>query len=87
MKTKLIKILYRLTAFLADKTQGFSLFSKWKIALGSLLIGVSVTVNSCVTCYDASNDSPEENPRDSTEQITCYDPMISIDTVRKIDTL
>ncbi len=45
MKTKFIQILYSLTAFLADRTKGFPLFSKWKIALGSLLIGL--TVVSC----------------------------------------
>ena len=57
MKRKSIHILYRLTAFLADKTKGVSIFAGWKIALGTLLIGT--TVASCsshrippgATCY------------------------------------
>lgn len=53
MKKKLINILFKIVDFLSDKTNGFSLFSKWKIALGSLLIGA--TISACrqqTACYE-----------------------------------
>ena len=40
MKKSSIKILYRLFAFLSDKTNGFAPFVKYKLTLGAVLIGL-----------------------------------------------
>ncbi len=72
MRTKLIQILYSLTAFLADRTKGFPLFSKWKIALGSLLIGLSIS--SCKEKTKPTNISPDGT---FVEKVTkCYETSL-----------
>ncbi|MDR0830849.1 MAG: hypothetical protein LBN95_12195 [Prevotellaceae bacterium] len=63
MKTKFVKILYKIFSFLTDKTNGAKFFAKPKLFFGAMLIGMGVS--SCgglVTCYA---------PPDP----TCYDPI------------
>ena len=59
MKKSFIKILYRLFAFLSDCTNGYKLFVKYKLILGTLLIGLTTT--SC-------GNSPFR-------QTSCYEPV------------
>jgi hypothetical protein len=69
MKTKFLSILYKIFAFLADKTNGWKMFVKPKLMLGALLVGISATVSltSCKTnqptCY-----MPPPPP-----EVLCYD--------------
>ncbi|NDV95197.1 hypothetical protein D0T84_09720 [Dysgonomonas sp. 521] len=67
MKVKSYRFLYRIFSFLSDKTNGASLFVKYKLILGALLVGMAVV--SCgtdedepeVTCYLVYN--PEEEAK------------------------
>ena len=69
MKKIGIKILYRLFAFLSDRTGGFKLFVKYKLILGALLVVSVPMTTSCVECYDPVV------PIDDIEEPTCYDPV------------
>ena len=70
MKKKIIKILYRLFAFLSDRTGGFKLFVKYKLILGALLVVSVPMTTSCefefTECYDVVGTEGIEEP-------TCYD--------------
>lgn len=57
MKVNSYRFLYRIFSFLSDKTNGASLFVKYKLILGALLVGIAV-----VSC-----DKDEEEP-----EPTCY---------------
>ena len=46
MKKSSIKFLYRLFAFLSDKTNGFAPFVKYKLTLGAVLIGLGACSDS-----------------------------------------
>jgi TonB family protein len=43
MKIRSIRFLYKIIAYLTDKTNGFTPFAKYKLVLGTLLIGISAT--------------------------------------------
>jgi len=65
IKFNIIQFLFRLFSFLADKTNGWAMFVKPKLLIGSLIIG-GFGVSSCtpeVTCY-----LPPPSP-----EVTCYD--------------
>ena len=77
MKTASIKTLYRLFSFLSDKTNGFKLFVKYKLILGTLLIGISTTAckNKDVRrCYMPAL------PDDISEPM-CYEPAAIDDSL------
>lgn len=57
MKIKSYRFLFRIFSFLSDKTNGASLFVKYKLVLGALLVGLTT-----VSCGD-DEDEPE---------MTCY---------------
>lgn len=61
MKAKFYHTFYNLFSYLSDKTNGASLFVRYKLILGSLLIGL--TVISC-------DKEKEEEPT-----LMCYDPV------------
>jgi len=82
MKIKSYKVLFRIFSFLSDKTNGASLFVKYKLILGALLVGL--TTVSCdkneeeqpLTCYlvaspeeDAGKSALDNNP-DQTDALT-----------------
>jgi len=78
MKIKSYNLLFRFFSFLSDKTNGAPLFVRYKLLLGTLIIGLTGTscVNkSQVTCYDPAP------PDDDSLQITCYEPAAPIDTI------
>ena len=82
MKKNGIKTLYRLFSFLSDCTNGFKPFVKYKLILGSLLIGLTAT--SC-----KPKQTPEKatiNEKEPEEEILCYKPKVSCenDTVQKV---
>ena len=94
MKYKSIKTLYSLFSFLSDKTNGFKPFVKYKLLLGTLLIGISTTAcknKTVITCYETSapddaetiliqEEEPYIPPMDiDTNFITCYAPGIPIE--------
>lgn len=83
MKRKSYNLLFRFFSFLADKTSGAPLLVKYKLLLGTLIIGIAGT--SCtnksktmVTCYDMSLPPDEDSL-----QITCYEPTAPIDTLNE----
>lgn len=81
MKFRFYNILFKLFSFLSDKSNGASVFVKYKLLFGSLIIGVASS--SCVnkgkpTCY-----LPIPPPR----QVTDYDmTAINPDTLDKNNT-
>lgn len=89
MKIKSYRILFNILSYLSDKTNGASIFVKYKLMLGTLLIGL--TAVSCkkpkpqVTCYDMSAptiDTISEEQQEVDSVVTmCYfvPPKIAID--------
>jgi len=76
MKNKIIKFLYKIFSFLADKTNGWKIFVSPKLFFGALIVsGITMSVNSCrPTCYDPVP--------------TCYVPPPPIeDTIPQNDTI
>ena len=65
IKFSLFSSLYRFFSFLSDKSKGNVFFVKYKVLLGSLIIGLSAT--GCAT-------------RNETPEIMCYDPAVPNDT-------
>lgn len=61
MKAKFYHTFYHLFSYLSDKTNGASIFVKYKLALGIVLVGLTT-----VSC---SKDEEEEPP------LMCYDPV------------
>lgn len=74
MKIRLYNDLFRILSYLSDKTNGAPFSVKYKLLLGSFIVGLTgVTGESCrgvKTCYAAILKSIE----DST-QILCYDQV------------
>lgn len=72
MKLRSYKLLFRLFSALSDKTNGAPLFVKYKLLLGTLILGVVSSSASKpakeMTCYDV--------PEALSSQITCYKPAI-----------
>ena len=58
MKAKFYHTFYHLFSYLSDKTNGASIFVKYKLILGSLLIGLTT-----ISCDKDKEDEPE---------ISCY---------------
>ncbi|MDU1889496.1 MAG: hypothetical protein E6767_02295 [Dysgonomonas sp.] len=78
MKIKSYNLLFRIFSYLSDKTNGAPFFVKYKLMIGTLIIGLTSVscgkAKQAVTCYDMQ---PVE--ADSV-QITCYESMeIKID--------
>ena len=88
MKIRSYKLLFSIFSFLADKTNGASLFVRYKLMLGTLIIGL--TGVSCgkskpqqPTCYEPASPEPDIS------QITCYDSITppqneTIDSTKKL---
>lgn len=86
MKVKFYHTFYSLFSYLSDKTNGASLFVKYKLILGSLLIGL--TAISCdkekeeepeVTCYIvAPSEQVETKPTPSPDADTLIIPNDSL---------
>jgi hypothetical protein len=71
LKSLLLRPLFRLFSFLADRTNGWAIFARPKLFFGSLMLGLGVSAASCfggedVTCYEPAP--------------TCYDP-VSVDSI------
>ena len=86
MKKRFYTLLFRLTSWLADSTGGFRPVVRWKLALGTLLVGTIAIGHSCrscyelvvspPTCYEPVVDSiPQPPDIDSIPPIMCYDPV------------
>lgn len=78
MKAKFYHTFYYLFSYLSDKTNGASIFVKYKLALGIILVGLTT-----VSC---SKDEEEEPP------LMCYDPVIipqesAVDNMTKTQTI
>lgn len=73
MKLRFYRFLFRLFSFLSDNTNGFRLFSKYKIVLGTIILGTTITACNSkreVTCYDISPVTEDEEI-----QVSCYDTI------------
>ena len=82
MKKGSIKTLYRLFSFLSDCTNGFKPFVRYKLILGSLLIGLTAT--SCKP--EQTSKTATIDDKEPEQQILCYEPNISYknDTVQEV---
>ena len=76
MKNSIIKFLYKIFSFLADKTNGWKIFVSPKLFLGALVVGgiTAASMPSCGACY-----LPREEP-------VCYDVAIE-DSIPQNDTI
>lgn len=74
MKIKIYKYLFRLVSYLTDRTNGMPLFVKYKIALGTILIGITST--SC-----NSKTSQTRIIIDETDTISILTDSIDVDTL------
>ncbi len=61
MKVKSYRALYHIFSYLSDKTNGASLFVKYKLALGIVLVGLTT-----VSCSKEEEEEPT---------LMCYDPV------------
>jgi len=81
MKNKIIKLLYKIFSFLADKTNGWKIFVSPKLFFGVLVVsGIAVSANSCrPTCYDPGPTCYVPPPpmcydiADTIPEVMCYD--------------
>ncbi|MDU1889499.1 MAG: TonB family protein [Dysgonomonas sp.] len=76
MKIRSYKLLFRIFSYLSDKTNGAPLFVKYKLLLGTIIIGLTsmTSMTGCksrwvVMCYVPPAQPPVED-------ITCYKPAI-----------
>lgn len=82
MKLKSYKFLFSLFSFLSDRTNGKPLFVKYKILLGTLIIGL-IGSSGCksskkeVACYVQPAEPPVEN-------VTCYKPTMPTTDDREV---
>jgi protein TonB len=60
MKTKLLKLLFKIFSFLADKTNGAKMFVKPKLWLGTLILGIGVTA-----CTNSAAQKPVAAKKDT----------------------
>ena len=86
MKLRSYHLLFRFFSFLSDKTNGFSLFARYKLALGTLIIGL--TASSCANKGNTGKDDGNKKV-DDVEVTTCYivvgDVPIEEDTVAVVE--
>ena len=74
MKKSSIKILYRLFAFLSDKTNGFAPFVKYKLTLGALLIGFGAcsALDNKIHSTEINANENENKQAQRQEAVFCY---------------
>ena len=78
MKNEIIKFLYKIFSFLADKTNGWKIFVSPKLFFGALVVGVTaMSASSCKT-------TPKEPPYCYIQAPLCYDV---IDTTQNNNTI
>ncbi len=82
MKIKFYRAFFRLFSYLSDKTNGFPLFVKYKILLGTIIVGVTTTAcpSRIIHCYVPPYVDNDTNVR-------CYKAAIPTDTIQKADTI
>jgi len=87
MKIRSYTLLFRIFSFLADKTNGASLFVKYKLVLGTLIIGLTSVSCGKSKPQQPANPEPVASEPDIS-QITCYDPVVpqeeEKDTIKKV---
>jgi len=75
MKINSYRFLFRLVSYLADKTNGASIIVKYKLLLGTLIIGLT-----SASCGRQNPQQPTYNepvsPEPDITQLTCYDTII-----------
>ena len=69
MKIKSYKIMFRILSYLSDKTNGAQFFVKYKLLLGTLIIGLAGSTASA-KAQNKNTDTVPVKPRP--ERITCY---------------
>lgn len=75
MKIKLYRILFRLFSYLSDKTNGTSLFVKYKLLMGTLIIGLVSTSAKAERKEAIEGIIPFQEPL-SSEMTSCYKVVI-----------
>lgn len=74
MKIKSYRILFRFFSFLSDKTNGAPLFVKYKLLLGTLILGITTSSANAMSKMKMSNDTIPAKPDHA--EITCYKPAV-----------
>ena len=80
IKYHFLQSLFRFFSYWADKTNGWAMFVKPKLIIGSLIIGLGIS--SCTPEPDAMCYLPAPPP-----EVTCYDPVVSHDGEESIDSV
>ena len=92
LKKTSIKTLYRLFAFLSDKTNGFAPFVKYKLTLGALLIGLGACSNNIKKSPEEETKNKDTNSTKEVvaeiveENILCYLSEISTNDIEASQT-
>jgi hypothetical protein len=82
MKLKSYKFLFGIFSFLSDKTNGAPLFVKYKLLLGTLILGIASSQAGNLSMKAIINRTDSIVP--IMEEVTCYKPAIRRDTLDKI---
>ncbi|MDR2955702.1 MAG: carboxypeptidase-like regulatory domain-containing protein [Prevotella sp.] len=75
MKFKSYNILFRVFSYLSDRTNGAPFFVKYKLLLGTLIIGLTNNISTQAQKKEVVNDTTNLKQPITTE-ITCYKPAI-----------
>ena len=80
MKVKSYKFLFRIFSFLSDKTNGAPLFVKYKLLLGTFIIGLA---SSCTNSDKGKPLIKSDFPKKAVDSsmITCYDGVFIDDSL------
>jgi len=85
MKLKSYNILFRLFSFLSDKTNGAPFFVKYKLLLGTLLIGMAGGTSTKASEEKIAYDTISVQQEVSTEDITAIPPKSTQNTSNFIE--
>jgi len=71
VKIRSYKLLFRLFSYLSDKTDGASIFVKYKLMLGTLIIGLTGSIGAA-KAQKKGEEATESDSIPLRSQITCY---------------
>ncbi|MFV0467521.1 MAG: energy transducer TonB [Dysgonomonas sp.] len=84
MKLKSYNILFRIFSFLSDKTNGAPFFVKYKLLLGTLILGLVASVSAKAQKKEMVSDTISLRSAVPSE-ITCYKPAHQEHFINKLD--
>jgi len=72
MKIRSYKLLFRIFSYLSDKTNGASIFVKYKLMIGTLIIGLTGSVANAKAQKKDSSNADNDSIIRLRSQVTCY---------------